>query len=218
MKLEDNIHIGELTLKVDGSDSGYFLNYPVGGNDTIFKKLDIDKRDLQYKVLGYEDSRGTFPYCKTLEDLEKFTQAILAVAQGKTVPIHSESHILKEREDVSLGEYRYYVNQSKEGYYMSNCKYANEAVFTRYDINPQDLMLKTLGYSDAEGAFPYCKTLEDLTKFVNAIKSNISKSASVKMSEVKSVTVTLKPDYIIDISPDKINRDSKLNSFLLLNS
>lgn len=55
---------------------GYYLEFEdVGCNRVIFEELNINGHSFQHIVLGYNIG-GDFPFCKTLEDLTKFINAI----------------------------------------------------------------------------------------------------------------------------------------------
>lgn len=80
-------HLDEFSCTVgqDGS-IGYFLKC-VPNNDSAFNKFHINKLDLQQSILGYKDrNEGTFPYCKTLDDLTKYVEGIAEVIQNKKYP------------------------------------------------------------------------------------------------------------------------------------
>lgn len=70
---------------------GYYLNKTISSyenNDKVFKDLNIDKYNFQEEVLGYSDSykdTSSFPFCKTLEDLTKFINAIKEYKMKKEI-------------------------------------------------------------------------------------------------------------------------------------
>lgn len=66
---------GKLQVSSDGSNLWYW-NDPSGDNSAVFKKLGVDKREMQLVALGYRAPGGVFPYCNTVEDLLKFLQYI----------------------------------------------------------------------------------------------------------------------------------------------
>jgi hypothetical protein len=72
---------------------GWFLNCEGFRNDRVFDFLgmeDEDKYKLQKEVLGYE-KHGVFPYCKSLEDLTKFVNAI---KNYKKQTIHMQKELI----------------------------------------------------------------------------------------------------------------------------
>jgi len=78
IKIGDRINLYEIEYEVykyKYSDDCYFLQSCYDYNGAIFDKLDIDKESFTKTVLGYCLS-GSFPECKTLEDLEKLINAL----------------------------------------------------------------------------------------------------------------------------------------------
>lgn len=215
LKLEQHITLdGKIAVVKESGSSGYYLNFP-GGNGLIFKSRGIDKRELQKKVLGYEDKIGHFPYCKTLEDLTKFVFAIKVIVDAGKNP----ADVFRIGQIKYIGGYEFTINNHSDGYYLSCRTTSNEILFKTYGINKAELQKSVLGYSDRDGAFPFCKSLADLTIFVKAIeeivaskKSNPSASYSTEPTKKASTE-----SYKIDISPEPIKKDNKLNNFLLLN-
>lgn len=63
-------------FRIDHDYHGWFLNvkFPVS-NDFIFTHFRIPK-SIQSKILGYKDSFGIFPYCRSREDLLKLLKGI----------------------------------------------------------------------------------------------------------------------------------------------
>lgn len=63
-------------FRIDHDHKGWFLR---GGfttnNDFIFTHFKIPK-SIQGKILGYKDSFGIFPYCRSREDLLKLLKGI----------------------------------------------------------------------------------------------------------------------------------------------
>lgn len=98
-------------------------------------------------------------------------------------------------------------------YYLEAIKSSNSIVFTILGINGHQLQQQTLGYQDQEGIFPQCKTLEDQTKFVEAIINyNKPKETMKKVYKLKD-SKYLKPTLnIIGISEEYWQESSK--SFL----
>lgn len=128
--------------------------------------------------------------------------------------------ILGQGESLSIGEFNFTVSHTPVGYYLTCTSGSyNEAVFTKNDIDELELQMKILGYKDGRGAFPYCKTLEDLTKFVAAIEEKVPlKRTKGTGFELKPIILKLlSPDYTIDLSSEKIKKEGRLNTFLLLN-
>lgn len=215
LKLGQNFTLGsQIGVVKESGSSGYYLNFP-GGNGLIFKSRGIDKRELQKKVLGYEDKIGDFPYCKTLEDLTKFVFAIKVIVDAGKNP----ADVFRVGQIKYIGGYEFTINNHSDGYYLSCRTTSNEILFKTYGIDKAELQKSVLGYSDRDGAFPFCKSLADLTIFVKAIeeivaskKSNPSASYSTEPTKKASTE-----SYKIDISPEPIKKDNKLNNFLLLN-
>lgn len=111
---------------------------------------------------------------------------------------------------VILDNVKYRVDTSGSGYYLQNSSGSGNATFfENRDLNKTEVQNRALGYSKS-GGFPFCKTLEDLTKFVEYLQNMYSPSGPIS-------TTTLKADYQIDLSPDKIKKEGRLNTFLLLN-
>mgnify|MGYP000626731851 FL=1 len=212
LKLGQNFTLGsQIGVVKESGSSGYYLNFP-GGNGLIFKSRGIDKRELQKKVLGYEDKIGDFPYCKTLEDLTKFVFAIKVIVDAGKNP----ADVFRVGQIKYIGGYEFTINNHSDGYYLSCRTTSNEILFKTYGIDKAELQKSVLGYSDRDGAFPFCKSLADLTIFVKAIeeivaskKSNPSASYSTEPTKKASTE-----SYKIDISPEPIKKDNKLNNFL----
>ena len=219
LKLEQHITLDGKIAVVKQSGSGYYLNLP-GGNGAIFKSRGIDKHELQKKVLGYEDKIGDFPYCKTLEDLTKFALAIKGVIEPCEEPeAKKPAEVFRIGQIKYIGGYEFTINNHSDGYYLSCRTKSNEILFTTYGIDKESLQNSVLGYVDRGGAFPFCKNIKDLTLYVKALeeivaskKSNPSASYSTEPTKKASTE-----SYKIDISPEPIKKDNKLNNFLLLN-
>lgn len=230
LKLGQNITLGsQIGVVKESGSSGYYLNFP-GGNGLIFKSRGIDKHELQKKVLGYEDKIGDFPFCKNLEDLTKFALAIKGIVDPCEEQAKEPAEVLRIGTVKHIGGYEFVVNSHSDGFYLSCRTTRNEILFKTYGIDKESLQKSVLGYSDRDGAFPFCKNLEDLTIFVKALeeivaskKSNPSASYSTeptKETPAYSTEPTKKAStdsYKIDISPEPIKKDNKLNNFLLLN-
>lgn len=232
LNIDDLIEISDLEFRVTKSDSerGYYLNCRSNCNEFIFEKLEVDKFELQKRVLGYSDGYGAFPYCKTMEDLEVFVEALERVSG--VVPDEPLAKTLRKGERINLCGIDATVSRVL-GYYLQVDSGSNKAFFNKINVPKTDLQKRVLGYSEG-GDFPECKTLEDLTKFVSAIEeeylqSNFGvKAEAVKMRTDKPIsdfalkcfeefTAAKTPDYTIDLSPEKIKKDSKINNFILLN-
>jgi hypothetical protein len=97
------------------------------------------------------------------------------------------------------------------GYFLNYIDGSNTQICEKIKVNQYDLQAEVLGYKNS-GDFPFCKSLEDLTKFASAIQVKFIKQISVKETSIPS-----NPDYTIDLSPEKIKKDSKINNFILLN-
>ena len=218
LKLEQHITLDGKIAVVKQSGSGYYLNFP-GVNGLIFKSRGIDKRELQKKVLGYEDKIGDFPYCKTLEDLTKFALAIKGIVDPCEEQAKEPAELLRLGTVRHIGGYEFVVNSNSDGFYLSCRTTSNEILFKTYGIDKESLQNSVLGYVDRGGAFPFCKNIKDLTLYVKALeeivaskKSNPSASYSTEPTKKASTE-----SYKIDISPEPIKKDNKLNNFLLLN-
>lgn len=119
------------------------------------------------------------------------------------------------------------------GYYLE-CSPNNDSVFTKFSINKLDLQQSILGYKDRhEGTFPYCKSLEDLTKYVEGIAEVVQNKKYPPKSATPDYIGTFKVDltpkgsivdryatprdsYKIDVSPEAIKKDGRLRTFLLI--
>lgn len=101
-------------------------------------------------------------------------------------------------------------HSSYDYFYLSNIIGHNSRIFDGIAINKLELQEKTIGYSKS-GGFPYCTSLEDLTKFAIAISEEYDKRRS---EPGPSLT---KLDYTIDLSSEKIKNEGRLKTFLLLN-
>lgn len=219
LKLGQNITLGsQIGVVKESGSSGYYINFP-GGNGLIFKSRGIDRRELQKKVLGYEDKIGDFPYCKTLEDLTKFALAIKGIVDPCEEQAKEPAEVLRIGTVKHIGGYEFVVNSHSDGFYLSCRTTRNEILFKTYGIDKESLQNSVLGYSDRDGAFPFCKNIKDLTIYVKALeeivaskKSNPSASYSTEPTKKASTE-----SYKIDISPEPIKKDNKLNNFLLLN-
>jgi hypothetical protein len=79
MKLGDSIKFFNAIYQVDFNKSTkhYFLINESNNrqNSQMFDQLGIDKFDFQEKILGYR-TRGGFPECKTISELNKFVKAL----------------------------------------------------------------------------------------------------------------------------------------------
>jgi len=227
LKVGEMFHLDEFSCHVcqDG-DIGYALRCSPN-NDSVFTKFSINKLDLQQSILGYKDRyEGTFPYCKTLEDLTKFVFAIKVIVDAGKNP----ADVFRVGQIKYIGGYEFAVNDtSHDGYYLSCRTTTNEILFKNYGIDKMALQREVLGYSDGEGAFPYCKTLADLTIFVKAIEEIVAskkgKPAAYSTEPTKetpaySTEPTKKEStdsYKIDVSPEPIKRTDRLRTFLLIN-
>ena len=69
-ELKDQVLIGPYIYIVRGKDGKYWLGKEEGGNDIIFKYLEVEKSFYVKNILGYKSSGG-FPETRTLEDLNK---------------------------------------------------------------------------------------------------------------------------------------------------
>lgn len=60
---------------------GFFLDVEDENNDILFKVVGIDNiREFQWKILGYKDEMcGSFPYCKSKDDVIKLLKALVSV-------------------------------------------------------------------------------------------------------------------------------------------
>lgn len=229
LKLGQNIKLDGKIVTVKEGGSGYYLNFP-GVNGLIFKPRGIDRHELQKKVLGYEDKIGDFPYCKTLEDLTKFVLAIKGIIEPCEKTAKEPAELLRLGTVRHIGGYEFVVNSNSDGFYLSCRTTSNEILFKTYGIDKESLQNSVLGYVDRGGAFPFCKNIKDLTIYVKALeeivaskKSNPSASYSTeptKETPAYSTEPTKKAStesYKIDISPEPIKKDNRLNNFLLLN-
>ena len=136
-----------------------------------------------------------------------------------------------------LDEFSCHVCQDGDIGYALRCSPNNDSVFTKFSINKLDLQQSILGYKDRyEGTFPYCKTLEDLTKYVDGIAEVIKNKKyppgtnpdgtpdyigkfKVDLTPKGSIVdryATPKESYKIDVSPEAIKKDGRLRTFLLI--
>lgn len=76
---------------------------------------------------------------------------------------------------IKLGGYSYIVNQTLYGYFIwLKGSQPSGQIFIDMGKDKYEYQEEVLGYIDkTSGVFPYCKTLEDLTKFVEAIKEEL---------------------------------------------
>jgi len=75
--LKDKIDFLEMSYTLREAFEGFYWERYRGANDAIFDFLGIDKKEFSEKVIGYKSSVGGFPIMKTLEDVEKLTDALL---------------------------------------------------------------------------------------------------------------------------------------------
>lgn len=122
------------------------------------------------------------------------------------------------------------------GFYLE-CSPNNDSVFNKFHINKLELQESILGYKDRnEGTFPYCRTLDDLTKYVEGIAKVIQEKKyppgtnpdgtpdyigkfKVDLTPKDSIVeryATPKESYKIDVSPEAIKKDGRLRTFLLI--
>jgi len=230
LKLGQNFTLGGHIVEVkDCGSLGYYINFPVD-NELIFKSIGVDRRELQKKVLGYEDRKGAFPYCKTLEDLTKFVIAIKGIIYPCEEQAKEPAEVLRLGTVKHIGGYEFVVKSHSDGFYLSCRTTSNEILFKTYGIDKESLQNSVLGYVDRGGAFPFCKNIKDLTIYVKALeeivaskKSNPSASYSTeptKETPAYSTEPTKKDStdsYKIDVSPEPIKRTDRLRTFLLIN-
>ncbi|MCP4255043.1 MAG: hypothetical protein GY775_16875 [Candidatus Scalindua sp.] len=76
-------------------------------------------------------------------------------------------------QEVIIGGLEYQVKLGIEGSFCGESN-LHKGVFNLYNLNKSKLQKEILNYTRI-GKFPYCKSLEDLTKFVNYINSKIVK-------------------------------------------
>jgi len=105
-----------------------------------------------------------------------------------------KEEILKPDQEVHLGDMPYRVRKSGIYWYMNADRGVNYAIFDKLGLDGAEFQKKVLGYTFS-GSFPECKSLEDLTKFVNAIKGEIS-----KQKEKKRKISAVDAQRIIDIA------------------
>jgi hypothetical protein len=82
-----------------------------------------------------------------------------------------------------------------------------DRIFKTIGVDKKEFQQEILGeenYPSPTGRFPFCNTLENLTKFVNAIDS-------------MCLHGRMKSEPRLDTSPEPIKKDNRLNNFLLLN-
>lgn len=79
---------------------------------------------------------------------------------------------------IELSGIEYTVECLDGGCWLANyvSSWSNDEVFNKHGIFQEDLQLKVLGYQ-TYGAFPVCKDLKDLEKFVGAIREEIVKGS-----------------------------------------
>ena len=80
--------------------------------------------------------------------------------------------LLKTGQDIVLCNLKGTVCSTFAGYYIEQKHTFNNALpFEEADIPSKlDFQKRTLGYLDSNGLFPFCRTLEDLTKLCNALQ------------------------------------------------
>jgi hypothetical protein len=90
-----------------------------------------------------------------------------------------ENTTLKEKDIVELLGIKYEVFKelSSGKFYLSNInnRLINDEIFNKLNLSKNLFQKELLGYFYTEGAFPFCETLEDLTKLVEALKEEIKK-------------------------------------------
>lgn len=66
---------------------------------------------------------------------------------------------------ISDNYYHFMIGTHPKGYYLDCLNDNNDCLFTLSKINSDEFTEKTLGYYKG-GIFPFCKTIEDLTKLL----------------------------------------------------
>jgi hypothetical protein len=157
--------------KVEGS-SRFYLENNSGSNSELFEKLSIDTNELQERVLGYSDYEGQFPFCKTLEDLTIFVNAIKAVEDE----IHSSPTLLEIGNIVDIGDFKFFVTSffHAETY---------EKYFTLNWSSEKNSLQKYLGLERRSDFLTY-RTIEQLTLEVEKLKLMVAEKAPAKLELV----------------------------------
>lgn len=111
LKEGDKINLYGIYYRVmkSESDCSYFLNNRTQSNDSIFRKLDINKKDFSIKVLGYYRS-GDFPECNNLKDLYKLVNAL------KKEIMKQDKWCVKVTKENAVILREFYAKHSFEGY------------------------------------------------------------------------------------------------------
>jgi hypothetical protein len=231
LKENEKVTIDKLDFYVtkDGNGRYYLELKKVLGisNDTLFNDYSFDKKSLQFCVLGY-NLPGRFPVCKTLEDLTLFAEAILKEVDKKILERKElENNVLLDGNLVK-------IERDSHGFYL-----LASHVFDKYGIDKHQSQEAVLGYRDCKGYFPFCKTLEDLKKYVSYINTTISFNKTSRDKEIEILAKRIECDVpsssniIMDFSPggkyhwqlnypaevfssEKINRYSQIKQMLIL--
>ena len=69
----------------------------------------------------------------------------------------------------TLNSYNHFIVEANpEGYYLNFLESSNNCLFVLSKINPVSFTKQILGYY-MSGIFPYCRTIEDLTKLLSEL-------------------------------------------------
>jgi len=136
-----------------------------------------------------DESKYFNTWCLGIDSDQKETTVNEILSFGEKI---SKTDILKLGDKVNLYGTKYIVDIAVGEYYLQSPTNNNSACFTKAKISTSktDFQEEVLGYR-GDGDFPMCKTLEDLTKFVDAIRDY---KAEVK--EDKSIELKLDTWYV----------------------
>ena len=167
-KLGDKITLMGIEYTLYGEE-GYYYWYSNGlGNGKIFDVLDLNKESFTKSIVGYYEG-GAFPPMKTLEDIEKITNALIT----KCFEHYSSQPDLELDDEVifTVGgkDYKYTVEEDARGFYCEGYNLHSDEIFHVLGITKKEASSKALGYYEG-GWFPYTHTLKDLTILVNYIR------------------------------------------------
>jgi len=175
--IEDEILIKDQECSIQKDDSGDYPYYLSCDSDELFdliwEKLSLNRYEYQEKILGYRDPEEySFPQCASIKDLWTFVRSIQEFFEQRpcnTYEIIPESDIKLGQPFTLLG-FKGTIGSDEEGFYWKNCEGCNDAPFLKMDQDPTNFQYSILGYRET-GTFPYCHTLKDLEKFLNALEN-----------------------------------------------
>ena len=127
--------------------------------------------DAQYEV-------GNFQNNPTLISLQEWDEIVnpKTLKAGDVINLHGINHKVTEHHYYFLSLMRKEIGVS----------FDNSYIFRSLNLNRAEFSKNILGY-DKGGDFPYCKSLEDLTKLVNALKNY--KAEEKQNNDMEKITI-----------------------------